>query len=122
MRTEDLINCFNKHIQTRRTELGIDTSGSIAYQYEVVTHKTFKAVKEYKVTIWFIKGGRKFRILSINQVINTSSLKGVFIPDELDKIICKSLFDLINSDIYEQIIMGDYNDNTNKQISDTNNR
>ncbi len=114
MRTEDLIDCFNKHIQYRRSESGIDTTGYIAYQYSVTAHKTFKALKEYNVIVWFIKDGRKYMVLTINQVISPPSLKGVSTSDELSKIICEALFNLIGSNIYEQVISGDYNDNTNK--------
>ena len=63
MKAEDIIEGFNLHIEAKRKDRGIKTTGHLILQKEVMPHSSFKAYKIYKYTLWFAKRGKSYKVL-----------------------------------------------------------
>lgn len=103
MRVEEVIKGLNKHIEDKRCNKNIKTTGHLVLQKTITPHPTFKAYKKYKGIIWFVKGNRKYKVLSVEYNNNVSSAER-----EIAILLCQSIFNWIGSVFYEQVINGTY--------------
>ena len=55
MKAEDIIEGLNQSIEDKRDALKIKATGHLVLQRTVTPHQTFKAYKEYKFVVWFVK-------------------------------------------------------------------
>ena len=63
MKAEDIIEGLNLHIETKREDRGIKTTGHLILQKEIMPHSSFKAYKIYKYTLWFATRGKSYKVL-----------------------------------------------------------
>lgn len=109
MKLEDLIEGLNRHIDTKRKELNIDTSGHLVLQKTVKQKETFKAYKEYNITVWFVKGRHRFVALMINHVTRVIDGMEERVMKDLSIRLSEMIFNWMGSNFYSQIIKGEYN-------------
>ena len=63
MKSEDIIEGLNKHIETHRKDKGIKATGHLVLQKEIMPHSSFKAYKIYEYTLWFTKKGKSYKVI-----------------------------------------------------------
>lgn len=108
MRVEDIIEGLNKHIEYKRELLGVSTTGHLVLQKSSNPHPTFKAYKEYNYSVWFIKRGKKYRVITVNIVDKVLEGKEETMIRRMNIELCTNIFNLIGSEIYNQIVNGEY--------------
>lgn len=109
MTIEDIVIVFNDVLQEYRKTLNIDCNNHIVVQRKVTTNSTFKAYKNYDTILWYINGKDKYELISstcnfriTNEAEKTKAL------DLIDSEICKSLFSLVGTEIYNLVIKGEF--------------
>ena len=110
MKAEDIIEGLNKHIETKRSERGIENVGHMVLQKEIMPHSSFKVYKIYKYTLWFTKRGKSYKVITVQHTAK--------VPDgQEENMLSTLIFNWIGSDFYEAVIKGEYNgvsENTNE--------
>lgn len=109
MKTEDIIEGLNRSIEDKREVLKIKTTGHLVLQKTVKPHQTFKAYKEYEFVIWFVKGGKKYRVITVKETAKVIDGQEETIMREMNVKLSRLIFNWIGSDFYEQVINGEYN-------------
>lgn len=108
MEIEDIIEALNRHIECKRKEENIQTSGHLVLQKILETNSTFKAYKTYKTIIWFIKGKARYKVLEVSNTQKTlEGLTGA-LEKETNQELCYNIFNWIDSKFYEHVIKGEY--------------
>lgn len=106
----NIVEGLNRFIEIERFKRNIITDGHLVLHKTVETNSLAKAYKNYIVSVWFVKGADKYKVVTVKY-----SMRAVGnIEDEIDKILSielsKALFSLVTSDIMGGIINGDYTD------------
>ena len=99
MKAEDIVEGLNRFLEERRTELGIEAKGFFVLQREINQHPTFKAFKEYRNTLWYVKGSKKTRVVVVNlteKVIDPNSEDATI--RKINTELSKQIFGLISKD------------------------
>lgn len=109
MKVEDIIEGLNLHIEIKRRDNKIDAKGHLVMQKEIKANPTFKAYKEYRYTIWFVKNRKSYRVFTIQQTARVLDGYEDAIYKQLNTMLYQSLFDWIGSDSYDKVIKGEYN-------------
>ena len=109
MKAEDIIEGLNKHIETRRSERGIENIGHIVLQREIIPHTSFKVYKIYKYTLWFTKGGKSYIVITVQHTAKVPDGQEENTLREINIMLSTMIFNWIGSDFYEQVINGEYN-------------
>lgn len=116
MKAEDIIEGLNKHIETRRSERGIENVGHMVLQKEIMPHSSFKVYKIYKYTLWFTKRGKSYKVMTVHTT-KVPDGQEENILREMNIMLSTLIFNWIGSDFYEAVIKGEYNgvpENTNE--------
>lgn len=108
MKAEDIIEGLNKHIETRRSERGIENIGHIVLQREIIPHTSFKVYKIYKYTLWFTKGGKSYIVITVQHTAKVPDGQEENMLREINIMLSTRIFNWIGSDFYEQVINGEY--------------
>ena len=117
MKAEDIIEGLNRHIETRRSERGIENVGHIVLQREIIPHSSFKVYKIYKYTLWFTKRGKSYRVITVQHTAKVPDGQEENMLREMNIMLSTLIFNWIGSDFYEAVIKGEYNgvsENTNE--------
>ena len=109
MKAEDIIEGLNRSIEDKRDALKIKTTGHLVLQKTVKPHQTFKAYKEYEFVIWFVKGGKKYRVITVRETAKVLDGQEENMNREMNIRLSDMIFNWIGSDFYEQVINGEYN-------------
>lgn len=109
MKAEDIIEGLNKHIETRRSERGIENVGHMVLQKEIMPHSSFKVYKIYKYTLWFTKRGKSYEVMRIQHTAKVPDGQEESMLREMNIMLSTMIFNWIGSDFYEQVINGEYN-------------
>ena len=109
MKAEDIIEGLNLHIETKRKDRGIKTTGHLVLQKEIKSHSSFKAYKIYKYTLWFAKKGKSYEVMVLEHTAKVLDGEGENMSGELNIMLSNMIFNWIGSDFYEQVINGEYN-------------
>lgn len=116
MKVEDIIEGLNRSIEDKRDALKIKTTGHLVLQRTVKPHQTFKAYKEYESVIWFVKGDKKYRVITVKETAKVlDGQEEVMIGRmnvELSRMnveLSRLIFNWIGSNFYEQVVKGEYN-------------
>lgn len=109
MKAEDIIEGLNKHIETRREERGIKTTGHLVLQKEIMPHSSFKAYKVFKYTLWFTNKGKSYRLITIQHTARVLDGQEEMLLREMDIMLSINIFNWIGSNFYEAVIKGEYN-------------
>lgn len=107
MRVEDIIEGLNKHIEEKRKELNINTKGHLVLQKLITPSPTFKAYKFYEMILWFVKPGKKQRLLTISQTVKMIDGREESVNGCMNILLSTELFSFIGTKEYEQVIKGE---------------
>lgn len=107
MRVEDIIEGLNKHIEEKRKELNINTKGHLVLQKLITPSPTFKAYKFYEMILWFVKPGKKQRLLTISQTVKMTDGQEESVNGCMNILLSTELFSFIGTKEYEQVIKGE---------------
>lgn len=108
MRVEDIVEGMNRHIESKRKELNINTKGHIVLLRNININSSFKAYKEYVATLWFVKGTSKQRVITVSNTAKVLDGQEEMINREVNIKLIESLLNLAQSDLYNLLINGDY--------------
>lgn len=109
MKAEDIIEGLNLHIETKRKDRGIKTTGHLVLQKEIKPHSSFKAYKIYKYTLWFTKRGKSYRVITVQHTAKVPDGQEENMLREMNIMLSNMIFNWIGSDFYEAVIKGEYN-------------
>lgn len=109
MKAEDIIEGLNRSIEDKRYELKINTTGHLVLQRTVKPHQTFKAYKEYESVIWFVKDGKKYRVITIKETAKVLDGQEETMIRRMNVELSRLIFNWIGSNFYEQVVKGGYN-------------
>ena len=109
MKAEDIIEGLNQSIEDKRDALKIKATGHLVLQRTVKPHQTFKAYKEYESIVWFVKGGKKYRVITVKETAKVLDSQEETVLREINIKLSRLIFNWIGSDFYEQVINGEYN-------------
>ena len=109
MKAEDIIEGLNKSIEDKREAFKIKTTGHLVLQRTVKPHQTFKAYKEYEFVIWFVKGGKKYRVITVKETAKVLDGQEESMIRRVNVELSRLIFNWIGSNFYEQVIKGEYN-------------
>lgn len=114
MRMEDMVEGLNRHIEGQRVIRNIITHGHLVFQLSITPHETIKAYKKYEAVVWFVKDKAKHRVVTATQTAKVIEGEDKHILRVLNIELSKTLFSFIGTEIYNQIIEGTYDGNTNE--------
>lgn len=109
MEAEDIIEGLNRSIEDKRDALKIKTTGHLVLQRTVKPHQTFKAYKEYESVIWFVKGGKKYRVIGVKETAKVLDGQEEAMIRRMGIELGRLIFNWIGSNFYEQVVKGEYN-------------
>lgn len=109
MKAEDIIEGLNQSIEDKRDALKIKATGHLVLQRTVKPHQTFKAYKEYEFIVWFVKGGKKYRVITVKETAKVIDGQEETMIRRMNVELSRLIFNWIGSDFYEQVINGEYN-------------
>ena len=118
MTAEHLIEALNNHIANKRKNQGIECKDFLVLQKYVKQHEVIKAYSKYTYIVWLVHNEKKYEVLRINDVFNTTYVQTDLIPEEalrekMDFLLGKTLFDFMESKEYYAVLEGLYG-NTSK--------
>lgn len=106
---EEFLKSINDYIKDERFNQGFNCKSFLVEHKTVESHHTFKAMKEYTVTIYIVKQNKKPVILfSHSTVFNGSKKSHEDVYKELSHGIMLSFFSIINTNEWEDILKGIY--------------
>lgn len=109
MKIEDIIESLNRHIENKRKELNINPkSGHLILQKTVKPHEVFKAYKQYSYIVWFVYGGIKHRVITLNCVERVTDGHEERVIAKISNELCVEIFNWMSTDLYSQVIKGEY--------------
>lgn len=114
MKIENIVEGLNRFIEDKRDVLKIKTNGHLVLQRTMKPRQTFKAYKEYKYIIWFVKDGKKYNIITIEKTAKVLDGQEGTILKIMDIELSKMIFNWIGSASYEQVIKGECNGDINE--------
>ena len=114
MKTEDIIEGLNRSIEDKREAFKIKTTGHLVLQRTVKPHQTFKSYKEYESIIWFVKNGKKHRVIALKETAKVLDGQEESMIRRVNVELSRLIFNWIGSNFYEQVIKGEYNGYTDE--------
>ena len=108
MKVEDIIEGLNLHIETKRKDRDIKTTGHLVLQKEIMPHSSFKAYKIYKYTLWFVKKGKAYEVIVLEHTEKVLDGEEGNMNRKMKIMLSNMIFDWIGSKFYEVIIQGAY--------------
>lgn len=107
MKAEDIIEGLNKHIEDRRSYMGIPSKGHLVLQRVIEPHPTFKAYKTYKAVLWFVKGKDRHIVISLSHSAKVLEGQKESMQQYINTELCHLIFNWMGSDSYKDIIQGE---------------
>lgn len=106
---EHFIEGLNNHIKGRREVLGIQTTGHLVLQREIILHSTFKVLKTYKYTVWFVKDFKTYEVLTLKHTVRSLTGQEESVNKDMSVTLSEMLFNWVGSSFYDEVIRGEYN-------------
>ena len=116
MKIEDIIESLNQHIEDKRQDLKCETRGHLILQKNITSNQTFKAYKVINYILWFVKDKVKYKVLHIECTARLLDENKDRVFKEIELNVIRNLFNLVKSDIYNDIICGTVNRENNEII------
>lgn len=108
MNGDNIIKSLNKHIDIKRG--GVNNKlGWVILQKDIIPNPSFKIYKTFVLTLWYVRNGKKFQILSFQEDLRTPDDKVDSNWDIMYAHLLVKLFYWIDSDSYNEVIEGTYN-------------
>lgn len=117
MKVEDIIEGLNLHIESKRKDRGIKTTGHLILQKEIIPHSSFKAYKIYRYTLWFTRKSKSYIVITVHHTAKVPDGQEENMNRKMNIMLSNMIFNWIGSNFYEQVIKGEYNgvsENTNE--------
>ena len=108
MKSEDIIEGLNRHIETKRKDEDIKATGHLVLQKEIIPHSSFKAYKIYEYTLWFTQKGKSYKVIMLQHTAKVLDGQEENMNREMNIMFSELLFNWIRSDYYMDIINGTY--------------
>lgn len=108
MTVEEVVECLNKHIQKKRKQLGLLNTSFLVLQKLSKKNPVFKIYREYIYTLWLVNNTEKSRVLEVKYTDRVVDKNEEAVEKLIDMEFTKRIFDLINTDLHEDIIKGTY--------------
>lgn len=108
MKTEDIIEGLNEHIESIRTIQKIHTIGHIVLQKEIIPNPTFKSYKTYKYTLWFVNKRQSHKMSTTEYTAKVLDGQEEAIIRNMNIRLSTQIFNWIGTDTYKQVIQGEY--------------
>lgn len=110
MKTEDIVEALNLYIEYKRKSLNINSSGHVVLQRTVKINPTFKAYKEYEYILWFVKSSHKYALIRVKETAKVIDGQEEAVNRRLNIELGKQIFNLVDSELFKQVIQGEYAD------------
>ena len=111
MRIEDVVESLNQYIEDIRRNKLIEDKSFLVLKRHIEPSEHFKAYKVAIVEIFVVNG-------PVNHRLTTHSYQGRLVASQeedilldLERQVVKTLFGLVNTDIFDKIVKGEYNEN-----------
>ena len=114
MKAEDIIEGLNRSIEDKREAFKIKTTGHLVLQRTIKPHQTFKSYKEYESIVWFVKDGKKHRVITIKETAKVLDGQEESMIRKVNIELSRLIFNWVGSNFYEQVIKGEYNGYTDE--------
>ena len=114
MKAEDLVEALNIHmIQTRRSN-NIESKGHLVLQRNIQENSVFKAYKTYLYTLWFVVNRKKYKVFTVSLTNKVLDGQEEGMIKDMDNRLCISLFELLDTEYYKQILKDEYYGNADQ--------
>ena len=111
MRIEDVVESLNQYIEEIRKSKLLEAKSFLVLKRHIEPSEHFKAYKVAIVEIFVVNG-------PTNYILTTHSYQGRLVSSQeevlldLERQVVKTLFGIVNTDIFDKIVKGEYNENT----------
>lgn len=112
MRIEDIIESLNQHIDGIRESKLLEAKSFLVLKRHIEPSEHFKAYKVAIMEIFVVNG-------PINYKLTTHSYQGRLVSSQeeeilldLERQVVKTLFEIVNTSIFDKIVNGEYNEDT----------
>ena len=112
MRIEDVVESLNQYIEEIRKSKLLEAKSFLVLKRHIEPSEHFKVYKVAIVEIFVVNG-------PTNYILTTHSYQGRLVSSQeeevlldLERQVVKTLFGIVNTDIFDKIVKGEYNENT----------
>ena len=112
MRIEDVVESLNQYIEDIRKSKLLEAKSFLVLKKHIEPSEHFKAYKVAIVEIFVVNG-------PTNYILTTHSYQGRLVSSQeeevlldLERQVVKTLFGIVNTDIFDKIVKGEYNEDT----------
>ena len=106
----NIVEGLNRFIEIKRFEKKIFDNGHIVLHKTITPNPTMKAYKTYEASLWFVKDGNKYRVVTAKYCTRVIDGHDDEIKRLLEIELSKALFTFVTSDKMEEIVNGTYTD------------
>lgn len=106
MKTEDIIEGLNEHIETIRANQKLCVNGHLVLQKEIIPNSTFKAYKTYRYVLWFTIKGKSYKVISIEHTAKVLDGQEGNITRYMNVTLSTQIFNWVGTEEYKQVING----------------
>ena len=104
MKTEEISEALNLELREKQLELGLPVKGTFVVQRNIEVPSSFKAIKQYSITLWFVKDRKKHRIV-------TNQFTGKILTGQEDRclyqlniLFLRSIFTLLSNNTIIKVL------------------
>lgn len=109
MKLEDIVRSLNMSINHSRVKNKLDKAkGFLVLQKSLSNKAVYKIYKEVDITLWFVNGRKKHRVLTYHEVRRIPDGQEEKEMGVAELEFTTSLFDLMGKEEYQKIIKGEY--------------
>ena len=103
-----VIEGLNLHVEEQRKVKNILVNGHLVLQYGIFPTTVFKAYKTYKATLWFIKGEKKFNVVTIEHTSKSLDENAESLRKNAEIVLITEIFNWVGTEGYKQVIDGTF--------------
>lgn len=111
MRIEDIIEIYNQYIEDIRKSLNINDKSFLVIRKYIKSSEQFKIYKTAKIEVIIVSNENKYMLLNNEFTDRILSSQEIDIMTNLEKQVIKTLFSINNTDLFNKVIKGEYNEN-----------
>jgi hypothetical protein len=111
MRIEDVVESFNQYIDDIRKEKDINIHSFLVVRKHIESTEQFKAYKIAIVEIFVVDKVAKYRLFHHQYTGRIVSQIEEEVLLDLDRLATKTLFSIDNTEVFDKIVNGEYNEN-----------
>lgn len=112
MKIEDVVESLNQYIEKIRRNKEINSKSFLVLKRHIEPSEHFKAYKVAIVEIFVVNGPANYRLTTHSYQGRLVSSQEEDVLLDLERQVVKSLFELVNTDIFDKVVKGEYNEGT----------